>query len=199
MAALAGLLTGWLRIFDLVAAGLMLAFLLSVYSQRPLLEWITGAGATASAIWLVAAAGWSACGQECGFGVVHAMVGLILMGAVTHAMTLGHWYLNQARLPIDPLSEHVWILFGALAVSAVLGFATRAELVGGSVPGGLLTFSSSSYWWTWLLLLAATTGLGVMIKATVSEKATQSATGLLYIAIVTALGSQFILNLLVVS
>ncbi|MGI8427307.1 MAG: hypothetical protein ACR2M4_12115 [Actinomycetota bacterium] len=198
-AAVAGLLTTGLRVFTLGVAGLMLAFLLSVYSQRPLLEWIAGAAAAAAGIGLVVVSGWSICGGACGFGIGHALAGVILMGAVTHAMTLGHWYLNQARLPIDPLAEHIWILFGALAVSAVLGFASRAELVAGTVAGGLFAFSSSSYWWTWLLLLAATAGLGAMIKATITEKATQSATGLLYIAIVTALGAQFILNLLVVS
>lgn len=198
-ALLTPVLPAGLKIANLAAAGAMLLFLGAVYSQRPLLEWITGTAATLASLWLLWRAGLASCPEGCSTEVVHAAVGLVLMGAVTHAMVLGHWYLNQARLPIEPLKQHTWMLFIAIAVSTILGLATRAELIRGTVPTGIFAFSASSFWWIWVLLLGATAGLGAMIMATVKERATQSATGLLYLAIVTALGAQFISNLLVVS
>lgn len=198
-AALTPLLPANLQAVNLITAGAMLAFLGAVYSQRPLLEWVTGAAATGASILLILAIGLAACIGECRSEVIHSAVGLVLMGAVTHAMVLGHWYLNQARLPIEPLAQHTRLVFVAVGVSGVLGLLTRGHLVEGTVPGGIFAFSAASYWWTWVLLLGATGGLGAMIMATVNERATQSATGLLYIAIVTALGAQFVLNLLVLA
>lgn len=199
LAALTPLLPPALRLLNLATAGSMLVFLGAVYSQRPLLEWITGTAASAGSFWLIVLAGLAGCVRDCGTQVTHAVAGLVLMGAVTHAMILGHWYLNQARLPIEPLTQHTWVLFAGIAVSAAIGVATRAQVTEGTVPGGVFAFSGTSYWWVWLLLLGATGGLGAMILATVRERATQSATGLLYIAIVTALGAQFVLNLLILS
>ncbi|MEO7804561.1 MAG: hypothetical protein ABIS18_09525 [Actinomycetota bacterium] len=169
----------------------MALFLLAVYSQRPLLEWITGGLATGTGLWLLVVMG--------GANVVHALSGTFVLGSVTHAMVLGHWYLNQARLPIEPLKHATRILFAILASSLILGMATRGDLIRGSIVGSVIVFSSSTYWWTWLLLLATTAFIGVMVYATVKARSTQSATGLLYIAIVTALGAQFMLNLLVVT
>lgn len=198
-AVLTPLLPSSLRLLNLATAVAMLVFLGAVYSQRPLLEWVTGAVASAGSLWLIILAGLAGCIRGCGTEVTHAVAGLVLMGAVTHAMVLGHWYLNQARLPIEPLAQHTWVLFLGIAVSGVIGVATRGQVTDGMVPGGIFAFSGSSYWWVWLLLLGATAGLGAMIMATVKERATQSATGLLYIAIVTALGAQFVLNLLILS
>jgi len=173
------------------------AFLLAVYSQRPLLEWICGGLAFLASLLLVGSAGHLGCSRSCLFFEVHAFVGMVLMGVVTHAMVLGHWYLNQARLPIEPLRDQTAGLFAALGLSLVVGLTTREHLLSGVVRGGLLAISTGAYWWTWLLLIAGTVVLGFMVWATVKQRSTQSATGLLYIAIVTALSAQFILNLLV--
>ena len=62
---------------------------------------------------------------------------------------------------------------------------------------GLVALSASGYWWAWLLLLAGTAGLAFMVRSTVRDRSTQSATGLLYIAMLTAIGAQFLLSLLV--
>ncbi|HEX2258797.1 MAG TPA: hypothetical protein VHJ40_03545 [Actinomycetota bacterium] len=197
MAALSFALPDQLRVWSLVTSGAFGLFLIAVYSQRPALEWASGAVASAVGLWLLAEAGGQACPGDCGLGLLHALVGTLLVGGVTHGMVLGHWYLNQARLPIDPLREQCRIIFAALAMGTAAGIVTRPDLILGAVPGGLLTFSPSSYWWAWALLLAATAVLSGMVWATVKARSTQSATGLLYIAMVTVLAAQFLLDLLV--
>lgn len=180
--------------FGLAAACLLL--LAAVYSQRPLLEWVSGVACFGASVYLLVASGQGMASDEAWYPYAHVLVGALVMGAVTHGMTLGHWYLNQARLPIDPLKEASYILFGALGLSALLGLVTRGWLLVGAVPGGLFPIAPSSYWWAWALLVAATVVLAVMVHATIVSRSTQSATGLLYIAIVTALGGQFVLDLL---
>ncbi|HEX2052568.1 MAG TPA: hypothetical protein VHJ78_02425 [Actinomycetota bacterium] len=197
MLALAFVLPGNLEPLGFATAAAYLLYLLAVYSRRPLVEWLTGGAGTVLSLWLLGAAGWQACEEGCGLGAVHALLGALVLGGVTHGMVLGHWYLNQARLPIDPLKEQTKVIFGLLAVSALGGFVTRSRLLEGSIPAGIMTYATSSYWWTWLFLLATTAGLMGMVRATVRDRSTQSATGLLYIASLTALAAQFVLDLLV--
>lgn len=190
-------LPGYLKTMAVAAAGLYLAYLLAVYSQRPLLEWLTGTAGALASLGLIGAAGWEVCAGGCGFGLVHGLLGGLFLGSVTHGMILGHWYLNQARLPIEPLREQVRVIFGLLGALVLAGWVTRGILVEGAIPAGIMTYASSSYWWTWLLFMATTLVLMGMVRVTVRDRSTQSATGLLYIASLTALAAQFILNLLV--
>ena len=184
-----------LRTVGFVLAGLMLAFLVAVYNQRPLLEVGTGAAASLLSVWLILQGGSKACGG-CSDGIALAIVGAFFLGAVTHAMVLGHWYLNQPRLPIEPLKGATWIMLASFAAAAAAGVATRGRLLRAVLPG-LVAFSAGGYWWAWVLLLAGTAVLGLMVKATVWDRSTQSATGLLYIAMITAIGAQFLVSLLV--
>lgn len=195
--ALAFVLPGYLKTLSLATAGAYLVYLLAVYTNRPLLEWLTGGAATALSLWLIGAAGWQVCEEGCAVGAGHAVLGALFLGGVTHGMILGHWYLNQARLPIDPLKEQTRLLFALLGLSALAGIVTRAALLEGEVPAGIMTYASSSYWWTWLFFLATTAVVMAMVRVTVRDRSTQSATGLLYIASLTALAAQFLLDLLV--
>lgn len=175
-------------------------YLASVYSQRPLLEWVTGAAATVLGAWLVLEGGRLSCSpppQGCTEGAVQAAAGALFLGGVTNGMVLGHWYLNQARLPIAPLKGATRIMLGGIAVSLVAGFAGRSTLARGVVPGGFVAMSASSYWWAWLALTIGTAILGFAVRETVRTRSTQSATGLLYIAMLTAMVGQFIVTRLV--
>jgi hypothetical protein len=195
VAALTFALPRDLRTEGLALAGLMAAFLVAVYTQRPLLELATGGLASALGIWLILQGGSRTCGG-CGDGVTLAVAGTFFLGAVTHAMVLGHWYLNQPRLPIEPLKGATWIMLASLGAAGLAGIATRGRLLRAVLPG-LVAFSASGYWWAWLLLLAGTVVLALMVRATVWARSTQSATGLLYIAMITAIGAQFLVSLLV--
>lgn len=197
MLALALVLPGPLRTIGLVAAALYLVYLVAVYTQRPLLEWGAGAAGSAASLLLIARGGLAACEGLCGLGLFHALLGALVLGGVTHGMILGHWYLNQARMPIEPLKEQTWLVIGLLGASALAGTVTRPRLLEGAVPAGLLAYTPGAYWWTWLLLLATTGVLMGMVRSTVRLRSTQSGTGLLYIATLTALAGQFLLDLLV--
>lgn len=186
---------GGLRTEGFVLAGLLVAFLLAVYSQRPTLEFAAGGAAAILSVVLVTQGGSRSC-NGCGDGVVLALVGMAFLGAVTNGMVLGHWYLNQARLPIAPLKGATRIMLASLVVAAVAGIALRGRLVKAVLPG-LVSVSASSYWWAWLLLLAGTAVLGLMVRVTVADRSTQSATGLLYIAMITAIGAHFLLSVLI--
>jgi hypothetical protein len=184
-----------LRVEGFVLTGLLAAFLVAVYTQRPAIEVAVGALASATSIWLILRAGSQTCGG-CTDGVALAAAGAFFLGAVTHAMVLGHWYLNQPRLPIEPLKGATRILLASVAVAAVAGVATRGRLLKAVLPG-VISYSAGGYWWAWVLLVAGTAVLAFLVRATVWERSTQSATGLLYIAMLTAIGAQFILSLLV--
>lgn len=172
-------------------------FLAAVYSQRPLLEWVSGAAATAAGAWLVWRGGLLSCPGGCTAGAVQALVGAVFLGGVTNGMVLGHWYLNQARLPIEPLKQATLIMLGGIVLSLVAGLADRGSLASGVVPGGFVAMSASSYWWAWLALTVGTGVLGFAVRETVRTRSTQSATGLLYIAMLTATVGQFIVTRLV--
>lgn len=186
MIATAFLLPGESRVLGIGVGAAFALHLAAVYSQRPLLEWTLGglAALAAAAIFLLPD------------DPLQAAAGGLLLGAATHGMTLGHWYLNQARLPIDPLRGAIRILFGALTIAFAVGVVQRDTLTTGPVPSGVLMFSGSSYWWVWAALLVGTGVLAYMVDAAARIRATQSATGLLYIAIVTALAAQLVMNLL---
>lgn len=184
-----------LRIAGFVLAGLLALFLIVVYLERRPIEIGVGALACAVSIWLIYQGGSQSCGG-CTDGIALAVVGTFFLGAVTHAMVLGHWYLNQPRLPIEPLKGATRIMLASLAVTAVAGVVTRGRLLKAVLPG-LVAFSASGYWWAWVLLLVGTGVLAFMVRATVWDRSTQSATGLLYIAMLTAIGAHFILSLLI--
>lgn len=183
------LLSGSLRWIALVFTGIEVLFLLSVLSQRPLLEWISGTAGVGSCIWLLFEIGESNLG--------HCLAGAFFLGSVTHGMVLGHWYLNQPRLPIEPLKGATVLMFISLVPELVLGLLRHQDLAGGSIQTGLFPFSAESFWWVWLGLLISTAALAVMVSRTVWIRSTQSATGLLYLAMVPALGSEFVINLLI--
>lgn len=184
-----------LRLEGFILTGLLAAFLIAVYSQRPTIEIGLGALASGVSIWLLVRAGSQGCGG-CTDGIALSMLGAFFLGAVTHAMVLGHWYLNQPRLPIEPLKGATRIMIASVALVIAAGVATRGRLVKAILPG-IVSFSASGYWWAWVLLIVGTGVLAFLVRATVWARSTQSATGLLYIAMLTAIGAHFILSLLV--
>lgn len=189
-------LPGSTRLIGLATAVCAALFLAAIYSQRLLLEWSIGALASLLGSGLMIAGATSSCNRGCAAIAAHAVLGGLMVGAVTHAMVLGHWYLNQPRLPIEPLLGATRIMLVSAVLAIAAGATDRAALVRGQIVGGILAFSGAGYWWTWLLLMIGILVLGMMVRATVRTRSTQSATGLLYVAIIPAIVAQFVLNLL---
>lgn len=121
------------------------------------------------------------------------LAGAALLGASTDAMLLGHWYLVQPGLGRGPLRELVWLL-AIVWLLDVIAFVIPTGVISvftGSIDdgyGGLLA-------WIWLtsaittIVLAAVTWLALKER---SYSAVMAATGLLYLAILTAFGTDLV-------
>jgi hypothetical protein len=121
------------------------------------------------------------------------LAGAALLGASTDAMLLGHWYLVQPGLGRDPIRELVWLL-AIVWLLDVIAFMIPTGVLSvftGSIDdgyGGLLA-------WIWLtsalttIVLAGVTWLALKER---SYSAVMAATGLLYLAILTAFGTDLV-------
>lgn len=132
-------------------------------------------------------------GDPMWLAVARLVVGAAFLGAVTDAMLLGHWYLVQPGLPRAPIHELVrWT--GWLTVPEVLLLLVPRGMVSaldGSINdgyGGLLG-------WFWAACAVTTLGLVVITRLALRERqyaAIMAATGLLYLAILTAFGTDLV-------
>jgi hypothetical protein len=134
------------------------------------------------------------------FIALHTILGSLLLGAGTLAMLLGHSYLTRPTLSIVPLFAFSKIFMALVFIEggfAIVYLITQAKAT--QVMNALLLHSFEGLY-LWIRFLVGIFGpmiLAPMILKTVSERATMSATGLLYIAmlmvIIGALFSRFFL------
>ncbi|MFM7044212.1 MAG: hypothetical protein ACKOYG_01490 [Ilumatobacteraceae bacterium] len=132
-------------------------------------------------------------GGNTAVALVRTLAGAAFLGAVTDAMLLGHWYLVQPGLPRRHLNELVrWV-----------GWIWPVEVVGLLLPTGMLSVLSGTVddgWggqlgWFWALCAVTTIVLVVVTRAALRERyysAVMAATGLLYLAILTAFGTDLV-------
>ena len=125
--------------------------------------------------------------------VARILVGAAFLGAVTDAMLLGHWYLVQPGLARGPLLELV----------RLVGVTWPFEVVLLLVPTGMVSVWSGSIddgyggmlGWFWVACAVTTIGLVFVTRAALKERyysAVMAATGLLYLAILTAFGTDLV-------
>jgi len=146
---------------------------------------------------IIGLAGLIAAGLDAGspqwLQLARVLVGAALLGVVTDAMLLGHWYLTQPGLPRAPLIELVWCL----------GLIWPLELIVLLIPTGMVSVLSGSIddgyqgmlGWFWLACAITTIVLCVVTRLALRERqysAVMAATGLLYLAILTAFGMDLI-------
>ena len=146
---------------------------------------------------VVAIPGLSAAAVDAGgntaVSLVRILVGAAFLGAVTDAMLLGHWYLVQPGLPRRHLNELV----------RALGFLWPFEVVAMLLPVGMFAVFSGSVddgWhgqlgWFWIACAVTTIVLVAVTRAALRERyysAVMAATGLLYLAILTAFGTDLV-------
>ncbi|HEX4978774.1 MAG TPA: hypothetical protein VFV35_01800 [Acidimicrobiales bacterium] len=138
-------------------------------------------------------AGGMAAGGPDALAVARVLAGALFLGAVSDAMLLGHWYLVQPGLGRAPLNELVR-LTGAtwpLEVAALLWPTGMLSVLSGTIDdgyGGLLG-------WFWIACAIATIALVFVTVAALRERqysAVMAATGLLYLAILTAFGTDLV-------
>jgi hypothetical protein len=143
------------------------------------------------AIGLLAAAVFA--GGPYPLAAVRLLVGAAFLGAVSDAMLLGHWYLVQPGLRRDPLRQLVIAnaLLWPIEVIAFLWPTGMIQVFSGTIDdgyGGLLA-------WVWLVSAVTTIGLIGVTWLALRERyysAVMAATGLLYLAILTAFGTDLV-------
>ena len=118
--------------------------------------------------------------------------GAALLGAVAATMLLGHWYLVDTALSIRPLSVGSGLVTGAAALRigiAALALASGgiAELRLGSISDLIYSTPALFFGFRVLTGLLFPAFLALMIRNTVRIRSTQSATGLLYVALILVL------------
>ena len=131
--------------------------------------------------------------------------GMLLLGAVWNGMMLGHWYLNQPGLNPRALGRLTELGLAGVAASAVLGVTAASELANASTEGavlGLPGFGESfslAFYVVWIALLGLTGAVVWAARRCVSLRSIQSATGLLYVAVLSAGVSEFLVRYLMVN
>ncbi len=134
-----------------------------------------------------------AAGDPAWLQVARMIVGALFLGAVSDAMLLGHWYLVQPGLGRAPLLELVkWtaILWVPEVILLLLPTGMISAL-NGSIDdgyGGMLG-------WFWVASALTTIGLVYVTHLALKERqysAVMAATGLLYLAILTAFGTDLV-------
>lgn len=115
-----------------------------------------------------------------------------LLGATTAVMVLGHWYLVDIRLSIRPLAFGASLFLGAtgirVVVTALALLADGAAALRLSAPSDLI-YSTTALFFSFRAItgLAAPAALSLLVRSTVRIRSTQSATGLLYVALILVL------------
>ena len=125
--------------------------------------------------------------------IIRTIVGAVFLGFVSDAMLLGHWYLVQPGLPRRHVNEIVkaFLLIWPLEVAAMLIPTGMFSVFSGSVDDGW----GGQLGWFWAACAITTGILTVVTLKALQERAysaVMAATGLMYLAILTAFGTDLV-------
>ncbi len=125
--------------------------------------------------------------------LLRTFAGAAFLGAVTDAMLLGHWYLVQPGLPRRHINELVRALgvVWPVEVAAMLAPTGMVSVWSGSVDDGW----NGTLGWFWAACAITTIVLVFVARAALKERyysAVMATTGLLYLAILTAFGTDLV-------
>lgn len=142
------------------------------------------------------------------FGAIHAdgsvwlsllrlFAGAVFLGAISDAMLLGHWYLVQPGLARAPILELVrWTAISWVPHAIVFLLPTGMwSVLNGTIDDGYL----GALGWFWVASTVGTIALLAITRAALRERqysAVMAATGLLYLAILTAFGQDLVARIL---
>jgi hypothetical protein len=131
-----------------------------------------------------------AVGGDSWLSAARLVVGAVFLGFVTDSMLLGHWYLVQPGLSREPLREMIRLSAWSwpFDVALLLVPPGMISVINGSVDDGY----EGLLGWTWVVSALTTIVLLLVAQRALRERAysaVMSATGLLYLAILTAFGT----------
>jgi len=138
-------------------------------------------------------AGIHAGGNHDALWVARTLAGAAFLGAVSDAMLLGHWYLVQPGLGRAPLLELVrWTMWvWPFEVALLLLPPGMIDALTGHIDDGW----DGTLSWFWVACAVTTIVLCFVTRAALKERAysaVMAATGLLYLAILTAFGTDLV-------
>jgi hypothetical protein len=200
-ASTSGVAEGLVTAFAIAAVIYLLIQYLGSDAAGPVIGAVT---AVAGAATLVVAAG-SIAGWNQVLAAVELIVGAAFLGAVTNGMMLGHWYLNQPGLKPWALARLTDLSLLATAGAALGGLAAVRLLAGASTTGaalGLPGFGASfgvGFFVVWAVLIVFTGAVVVGARRCIQIRSIQSATGLYYVALLTAGVAEFLVRYLMVN
>lgn len=194
-----------MRLWVWLMAALCVLYIGAQYLESSLVGRIVGgSAAVAGAVALVQASsmitGWPAL-----LAAVTLLAGAVFVGAVTNGMMLGHWYLNQPGLKPWALGRLTQLALGGVIASGVLGLVAAGKLTAAETEGavlGLPGFGDSfgfAFYGIWLVLLAFSAVVVLAARRCIKIRSIQSATGLYYVAILTAGVAEFLVRYLMVN
>ena len=143
------------------------------------------AGCALAGSWLPAIMGTD---KLMAFHLADKATGGTVLGLVTTAMLLGHWYLNTPTMKLQPLKRLIVLLVAAVVVRALVS-GSGAVLEAGRLLA--LARGPTSSWYLfvalrWLTGLISVAGLAGLTWQTLKIPNTQSATGILYAGVILA-------------
>jgi hypothetical protein len=106
----------------------------------------------------------------------------LLLGTAIAAMFLGHWYLNTPTMQLGPLRRLIQLLFAAVALRAIVSAGQLMLSWNTLADANLLAHTLLALHW-----LAGILGTGVVAAMSwlaLKIPNTQSATGILYVAVI---------------
>jgi hypothetical protein len=180
-----------LLVRDVAAAGVAVAALATI--RRRNATWDLLAPLVGAVGVLAAGVDAANAGGNAVVSVVRAVVGTVFLGAVSDSMLLGHWYLVQPGLPRSILSELVTVMrvVGPVEIAAMLLPTGMVSVLVGTVDDGW----GGTLGWFWVACAVTTVVLVEVTRLALRERsysAVMAATGLLYLAILTAFGTDLV-------
>jgi hypothetical protein len=144
-----------------------------------------------------------ASGDDSNLAIAGAVSSSLLLGAVTVTMLLGHWYLVDTSLSIAPLRDGaLWFSIAVFlrwgVVLLVLGYGGWEVLRVNRAADLIFSTNGLFFLFRSLMGLVAPLLLAGLIWQTVKMRSTQSATGLLYVALVLVLFGELVSQFLFV-
>jgi hypothetical protein len=134
-----------------------------------------------------------AAGDPALLSVLRTLAGAAFLGSISDGMLLGHWYLVQPGLARRPLLEMVrWTaIVWPFEVALLLWPVGMVSVLNGNIDDGY----GGTFGWFWVACALTTIVLLGVTRAALRERyysAVMAATGLLYLAILTAFGTDLV-------
>ena len=169
-------------------------FLVALIAKKTAAARRIGLVATAVGLWAIVAIGLlRGDGGIAAKGILAMLCGAAFLGATWNGMILGHWYLVDRKLKVDPMkaaSLLFTISVGLGALSALVGRGQRPDASSAFQTSAILMVSDLSLYLA-IGLVAVCALLAFFTHKLVHEGSIRAATGMLYLAVIMAFSAEF--------